>query len=532
MPLSRADLVLAVVVVVSLGVGCKRGERPPVAPAPAEAEPEPDAGGSALRDQSPAAEAGHAALIAPDTGREVPLGVALGDPAPMPRHIAWVVAGGGVTPADNQVSIEGDVALVRERLGDDGVVLFAGGPGAHGVQVASAPRGDALRALLGDLFDPRGGRRAVYRPTILPAVQGPATAEHLLAALGAALEQGGDPLFVYLAGHGEGAERPADVLYSTWGGRGIGPAELADTLDRAGAQGRVVRLVMSSCYSGAFADIVFEGADAEAGKPAEHLHCGLFASTWDRPSSGCDPDPDRRRHEGFGIHFLNALAGLDRDGAPLAHKDIDFDGDGRVSLLEAHARARIASRGFDVPTTTSERWLRFAAPAEGPAEAVAMPEEEAVARAIEGQLGLEAGAPIAEAIATRRSEGAHLDTTVQAASEAEADAVDRVAAVLLARWPVLNDPWHPDFGATLDGERHELETFFRTSELFHAYLAARDEADAAAQRKDALSLELAPYLRLQRARDNLALAGRLAAQGGDGWARFERLRTCERGSAP
>ena len=122
--------------------------------------------------------------------------------------------------------------------------------------------------------------------------------------------------------------------------------------------------------------------------------------------------------------------------------------------------------------------------------------------------------------------------TLQAATDAEADAVDRVAAVVLARWPVVNDPWHPDFLRTLEGERHELETFFRTSDLYHDYLAARDDADGAAQKRDELSLALAPYLRLQRARETIALATRLKAEGGAAWARFERLRTCERGSAP
>src|SRR4029453_14151341 len=90
------------------------------------------------------------------------------------------------------------------------------------------------------------------------------------------------------------------------------------------------------------------------GGAAPGNRCGFFASTWDRPANGCDPDPERGRQEGYSLHFLEAPRGQDRAGAPVA--GLDLDGDGKVSLLEAHTRARIASRSLDVPPPTSERW--------------------------------------------------------------------------------------------------------------------------------------------------------------------------------
>src|SRR5690606_6693955 len=104
---------------------------------------------------------------------------------------------------------------------------------------------------------------------------------------------------------------------------------------------------------------VFDEADESLG-PAESVHCGLFATTAEDEASGCDADPDRARQEGFGVHFLSALRGLGRDGAPLERADLD--GDGAVSLLEAHAHARVAGASIDVPTLTSERFLRYAVP--------------------------------------------------------------------------------------------------------------------------------------------------------------------------
>ena len=168
------------------------------------------------------------------------------------------------------------------------------------------------------------------------------------AALRTALADGGGPLLVYMALHGERGETARDDEVDLWGGARLSVANLAALLDGAPPR-RQVRLVIASCFSGGFADLAFAGAHPQGGA-ARTPRCGLFASEWDQESSGCDPNPDRRAQEGFSVHFLHALRGEDRDGKPLPAAEIDYDGDGRVSLLEAETRARIASRSIDVPT--------------------------------------------------------------------------------------------------------------------------------------------------------------------------------------
>ena len=178
---------------------------------------------------------------------------------------------------------------------------------------------------------------------------------------------------LYLAGHGQPGEQPADASIELWGQVPLQARELATMLD---GRPRPLRMVMTSCFSGGFAELAFVGADGTR-RAAAVGRCGLFATTATREASGCDPNPDRAAQEGYGLHFLHALHGRDRTGAPAA---IDLDGDGKVSLLEAHARARSASAGIDVPTTTSEAWLRAAARRRGPAGQVgqvALPEEDA-----------------------------------------------------------------------------------------------------------------------------------------------------------
>jgi hypothetical protein len=285
--------------------------------------------------------------------------------APAPESngtVRWLAAGGGDAPESNQVSIEQDLGLAAEVFGPGGVLLYASGPGTRAVQVLAADRPPGgLRAELADLFAPRAGRDARYRETVLRP-SGAATLEAFADALHDATATPGPPLLVYLAGHGVPGESPADNALLMWGRGELTPVDLAVALDASRA--RETRLVVTSCYGGGFAETAFRGAVADG--DAATGRCGFFATTSDREAAGCDPDPDRRGQDGYGMHFLHALRGRASDDTALQPGQIDFDGDGRITLYEAHSRVRIASRAVDVPTSTSERWLRRAAPRKRP----------------------------------------------------------------------------------------------------------------------------------------------------------------------
>ncbi len=226
--------------------------------------------------------------------------------------------------------------------------------------------------------------------------------------------------------------------------------------------------------------------------------------------------------------MLHALAGRDRAGQPLPLAALDLDGDGRVSLLEAHTRARLHAATGDVPTTTSERWLRAHAPARGPSRRVRLPEEQAV---IEGLTRtLDVTGPD-EAAARLDALEAEIESRLQALERARQDedrAFRAAAAELLAYDPLLDDPWHPGWHDTFTRARPRIALWLREAATHRAYLRARTRVDHLAAQAADLRVRAAQLERLVRAQTTVAAAARLRARGGHAWHTYLALLTCER----
>jgi hypothetical protein len=443
------------------------------------------------------------------------------------RPLRFLVIGGGATPESTEVSLEQDVVLAGRVLRGPGSVFFAGGSDALSVRTLD-PTLDTSSVLVrvGELFAPRAGRGSRYRKSSIAAL--PARRAVIEQGLARSLAQAaGDPLLVYVASHGEQGETPRDNRVVLWGGDALSVAQL-DAATHAAP--RPVRYVIASCFSGGFAELAFERADARAGV-TQAARCGLFAGTWDRETAGCDPNPDRRAQEGYSLHFFHALRGEDRDGQPLAAGTLDLDGDGRIGLLEAHTRARIAGVSIDVPTTTSERFLRHvqkAPAAKRKLDPKLLPEEHAVRVQLGARLGLLTRRAVEDRLAVldRR-----LDELDRALSELELVLDEKhaaLSALLLARWPMLDDAYHPDFAPALARDAARIRTLLDASPEARAYddlaeqLAQLDERFSQAQAEEAVAL------RLLRAYETLELASALAARGGQPWASYTQLLECER----
>ena len=470
---------------------------------------------------------------------------ALPDSAPLPPSIRYLAIGGGSEPSSTQISLEQDLGLAERVLPGPGVLFFAGGPGTQSVQslpeiAPHPPNGTSAaeeviqraRSALGDLFDPRYDRSAVYRSSRLGARR--ATEDAVYAALESALGPDATtaPLLVYIAAHGDRGETARENLVALWEGGALRVDELAALHDQAS---RPLRLVVASCYSGGFGELAFHGADAALG-PARVPRCGLFAGPWDAETSGCDPNPVRAAQEGYSIHFLHALAGKDRTGAAL-DPAADVNGDGRINLLEAHTWARVASRSIDIPTTTSERYLREVVREEEvgalalgavAADETLPQEEQLVIARLGAQLGVATLSALSQAMGETEAAAKDLDDKLDAAETELHHAEIVLATRLLEQWPILSDPWHPDFEAALRSHGAEVLALIEHSAWAHKRHQALEHLTSIDDARMTLEPRVAALSRLSRARHTWALAEALSRRADIHWAHYQKLLTCER----
>jgi Caspase domain len=260
----------------------------------------------------------------------------------------FLVLGGGGAPSYNEIAIEKNVLYFQrtiEKLGFDpsqATILFANGnDGRETVRYLDANRVEQFKA-----------------PNI-PYLQATATVDNLqqsfqqIASASAADRR---PLFFYFTGHGShNREDENNNKMILWNEQRLTVREFATFLDRLPPSKPVVT-VMVQCYAGAFANsLVYENGDPQA-KVAERHRCGFFATTKSLPSVGCTAEVNEADYRDYSSSFFAGLSGTKRIGQRVA--SADYNQDGRVSYLEAHAFAKVDERAADLPISTSESWLQ------------------------------------------------------------------------------------------------------------------------------------------------------------------------------
>jgi hypothetical protein len=466
-----------------------------------------------------AAEAAKSSDTTPSPGPIPPIA-----PSLAAGSLRFIAIGGGPSPESTEVSLEQDIDLVRRALPAPGAVLFAGGSSSRSVrELDPAATGDSVKLALGDLFAPRAGRQSRYRTPDFNAER--ATRENVERRLSAAFAEGGAPLIVYIAAHGDQGSDPRSNTVALWGGGSLSVSELAQLHEQ---RQRPLRLVATSCFSGGFAELAFAHADPSGRRPSQVPRCGLFAGTADRETSGCDPNPNRRAQESYGLYVAHALAGTRRDGTPLALADADFDHDGKIGLLDAHTWARIEAVSFDVPTTTSERWLRSAEPGQAPIDPSVLPEDHAVIERLGAALGLTSEVAVRKRWNQLDRQLDELDAAVDTAESALSERAADEATLLLERWPVLDDPFHPEFDATFREHRADIEIALTASPEARQRAEASQRAHTLYDEVDRLGVDEARVFRLMRAYETLHEASALLKKGGPAARYYASLLSCER----
>jgi hypothetical protein len=497
----------------------------------------------------------------------------------------FLTIGGGPRPDNNQVSLERNVLFHQEVLAARRPdrpayeLYFADGKSGNrdlqyrvpDFKTTCPPAGRILAEVLGDA----ASMDLFYRAHSLDQPSGPADPQLLRRRLRDLAKelQPGDRLFLYATAHGGPAkksddkakvadkekgpekDRPADPqVFNTslycWNTTSITASEFADWLDGLDPEVSVM-LVMVQCYSGGFAQTIFNGADAERGL-APHARFGFFAQVHDRPAAGCTPDIDQADYQEYSSFFWAALAGRTRAGGPIT--SADYDDDESVSFAEAHAYAVLESDTIDVPVRTTDVLLRtfsdrgsdnadkkpeqngtkatllkLAGPLAGLLDK-ARPEERAIIAGLSKRLALED--PTIESLRTTiEQHGKDIKATADrlaSAKRATRRAKDRAQQDFYDTWPELRKPYSP---LAVDLLSKQAEEFVRRVEKLPSYIALREALDReVAIDKEHLDLERqrAKVERLLRTAENIVLAANLPhVATPEIVARHEKLRRLE-----
>jgi thiol-disulfide isomerase/thioredoxin len=163
----------------------------------------------------------------------------------------------------------------------------------------------------------------------------------------------GDALLFYVTDHGERNKNDLGENTITLWGEKLSVSELRELFRLVPAETRVVML-MSQCFSGAFANAIYAAAGDATPRPNV---CGYFSSTAERPAYGCYPENLGKDGVGHSFHLLEATEDLG-------------------TLSEAHLRTLVTDNSPDVPHTTADFYLdrlleRYAAAQELETTAVA-----------------------------------------------------------------------------------------------------------------------------------------------------------------
>ncbi|SFD86644.1 hypothetical protein SAMN05660831_02497 [Thiohalospira halophila DSM 15071] len=288
----------------------------------------------------------------------------LGAGAVVAEDRVWLV-GGGPHASGSQVSIELNTRWIADWLREEGLqdglrIRYNDGD-APGADVKLRPRGEGtgegpdLTPLVYVFGAPStAGER--YRNHRVRGVEGTTVVGPLVTALEAdvqELESGDDLWFLY---QGHGLQDPEDHSRNTlrlWGDTELSVRRLEGLLDRL-EPGVTTRFFFPQCYSGGFARLMYDDPadpDALAGG-----RCGFLAQAPDRQSEGCTPSIEAGEYRDYSTYFFAALTGERRTGEAL-ERDPDRDGDGRVSLREAHLHALATADSADLSRATSEAFL-------------------------------------------------------------------------------------------------------------------------------------------------------------------------------
>lgn len=469
----------------------------------------------------------------------------------------FLTIGGGYSPTGNQVSLEKNVfffrGLLNELYGEEPShqVLFADGKDPGRDLQFYDPNSPLPRAneLLAKIHRQTKNLTYAYRNHQIDDVYGASSRENIqnwFEKVGAGLTAD-DRLFIYATAHGgRGADKdePTNTKLYLWNNQSLTMREMAAFLDQIDPEVPVV-MVMVQCYSGGFADLIFEDGDSSKGATS-YNRCGFFATVHDRVAAGCTADIREEDYHEYSTYFLSALGGKTRNGSPI---DVpDFDEDGRISYEEAHAFALINSTTIDISIKTSDAFLReFSSTKDDEIEGLltsdsaledllarATPCERAVVEALQAELELEVEgdelASAAKDLARRlMSDKRNVSRDKRRIAGNLSRRADSIKKALQRRWPEISNIWNPEVHRLLSEEGDAIVAFIEGHRDFSEFSSLEAQSKEISVKESSFDRKWVKCQRLIRTLENVALAANLELVADDQvQQRFAELCAAER----
>lgn len=496
--------------------------------------------------------------------------------SPLAAEDRFLTVGGGPVADGNQISLENNVLYFQRVLSQLGLekaehrILFADGSNPDvDLQYENVDRdNEEIHRLMAEIVGPGQGIKFDYRSSTIPGINGEATPESIektLADLSHRLNSGDRVLF-YFTGHGgkdhskpapppkakpedkdkkkkeEGKsddaeeedakkddakeeksdsqkeEKPAkkhrtEPTYSgnithLWYKDKMTAKDWTEKLDELPADVPFVA-VMVQCYSGGFGNLIFQGGDPDKGL-ADHLRCGFFSTVPDRVAAGCTPNVDQAEYREYSSYFWEALSGVSRTGQSIEKPD--FDQDGITSFLEAHAYTALHADTIDIPTRTSDFFLREYSTLKGEKDlstihtpidqlmAGADASERAVIEGLSKRFEFsdaDRGKQVEEAIRDKKGAKRKVDGDVRRKLGEISGFKRKIRDSLEKKWPEITNPWHPTTVTLLTEEPDALRTIILEHEQYPSLKKAATEVKELRQDQEALDLEIVKLERLK-----------------------------------
>jgi len=286
------------------------------------------------------------------------------DPFTVENSSHILVLGGGYSPSGNQISLESNVKYFRKIRASIGLTkasmhtYFADGKEQGRDLQFFDPNFSVpdINLVFAELFGKTKGIANQYRSNQLNP-NGSSNLANLDQWFNQRKKsQKAGTNLIYFTGHGGkgDSKNPHNTTAYLWSNVRLKVTDFVKKLDNLPIEQSTI-LVMVQCYSGGFANVLFENGDPKKGL-SKHARAGFFSTIQTRVAAGCTPDIREENYQEYSTSFWEALSGVSRIGKKISKPD--YNSDGQTSLMEAHSYVSINSNTIDIPIKTSDVLLR------------------------------------------------------------------------------------------------------------------------------------------------------------------------------